>query len=251
MARWGDWTEQPETSAIARELIETVVEQTKTAAAAYGAPVDLEWVYGDRALYWVQVRPITTTGHINIYSNRIAREVIPGLIKPLVWSINTPLVNRAWVDLFTELIGPNDIRPEDLARPFYYQAYFNMGVIGRIFELLGFPPETLELLLGLEGGKDRPTFRPTRKTLRHLPRMLKFLADKLRFQRVVDQKLAQLQKNFGRFATTDLDPEQPEHLLCRNRSPQSRNPGRRLSKYCDPPPDERLQRTPKTSACGP
>jgi pyruvate,water dikinase len=213
VAKWGGWTEEPESTTIDSRLIQRVVEQTKAAAAAFGAPVDLEWVYGDEALYWVQVRRITTSEDIHIYSNRIAREVLPGLIKPLVWSINTPLVNRAWIDLFTELIGPNDIRPEDLARSIYYRAYFNMGVIGRIFELLGFPPETLELLLGLEGGKDRPTFKPTRKTFRHLPRMLRFVVDKIRFNKVADQKLPHLKAEFDRFKAQDFNSLHPEGLL--------------------------------------
>ena len=31
-----------------------------------------------------------------IYSNKISRELLPGMIKPLVWSINIPVVNSSW-----------------------------------------------------------------------------------------------------------------------------------------------------------
>jgi len=52
-----------------------------------------------------------------------------------------------------------------LARAFYYQAYFNMGVIGDLFALLGMPRESIELLLGIDvPGGDPPRPRPSFKT---------------------------------------------------------------------------------------
>lgn len=33
-----------------------------------------------------------TAMDIPVYSNRIARKVFPGIIKPLIWSVNVPLV---------------------------------------------------------------------------------------------------------------------------------------------------------------
>jgi phosphohistidine swiveling domain-containing protein len=172
--KWGDCISRPDESAIQFHLIQQVVSQTRLISQSYGRPVDLEWVYDGKELYWVQLRPITHLDEVNIYSNRISKEVFPGLIKPLVWSVNVPLVNSAWIRLFTQLIGRNDLHPDELARSFAYQAYFNMGVIGRIFTLLGFPKESLELLLGFQGGEDRPRFRPSSRTMLYLPRMLIF-----------------------------------------------------------------------------
>jgi hypothetical protein len=172
--KWGDCISRPDESAIQFHLIQQVVSQTRLISQSYGRPVDLEWVYDGKELYWVQLRPITHLDEVNIYSNRISKEVFPGIIKPLVWSVNVPLVNSAWIRLFTQLIGRNDLHPDELARSFAYQAYFNMGVIGRIFTLLGFPKESLELLLGFQGGEDRPRFRPSSRTMRYLPRMLIF-----------------------------------------------------------------------------
>jgi phosphohistidine swiveling domain-containing protein len=172
--KWGKWVAQPVESQIDLQLIQQVVSQTTKISQAYGAPVDLEWVYNGQELYWVQLRPITHLDEINIYSNRISKEVFPGMIKPLVWSVNIPLVNSAWIQLFTRLIGKNDLQPDELARSFAYRAYFNMGVIGQIFTMLGFPKESLELLMGMQGGDERPRFRPSGKTMRHLPRMLVF-----------------------------------------------------------------------------
>jgi phosphohistidine swiveling domain-containing protein len=172
--KWGECISRPDLSNINFHLIQQVVSQTSQISQSYGKPVDLEWVYDGKQIYWVQLRPITHLDEVNIYSNRISKEVFPGIIKPLVWSVNVPLVNSAWIRLFTQLIGRNDLHPDELARSFAYQAYFNMGVIGRIFTLLGFPKESLELLLGFQGGEDRPRFRPSARTMRYLPRMLGF-----------------------------------------------------------------------------
>ena len=211
--KWGDWIKTPEETEIAEAVILDVVRKTAEIAKAHGMPVDLEWVYDGTAVYWVQLREITTGGNLNIYSNRMSREMLPGLIKPLVWSVNTKVVNSAWIDIFTELIGPNDIEPQDLAKAFYYQAYFNMGTIGRIFAALGMPQETLEVMLGLEGGDQRPKFRPSAKVFQHVPRMTKFAITKLRYSKTVDSLLPEMDKTFDAFSQKPLDGMDEQDLL--------------------------------------
>jgi pyruvate,water dikinase len=180
--RWGAWTARPEPASVDIHLIQEVVNQTRQIAKAYAKPVDLEWVYDGQAINWVQLREITTLKSLNVYSNHIAREMLPGMIKPLVWSINVPLVNSQWVRLLTELIGENDIDPNSLAKAFYYRTYFNMGVLGRIFESLGLPAESLEMMMGITPpGSEKRRFNPSRQALRHMPRLLRFAADKLSF----------------------------------------------------------------------
>ena len=185
--KWGTWTSTPDDSnespRIPFRLIEDVVRTTKEIARAFGRPVDLEWVYDGSGVTWVQMREITTLD-IPVFSNRLSNEVFPGLIKPLVWSVNVPIVNTAWMKLFTELIGPNDIPPDSLAGRFYSRAYFNMAAVGRIFQLLGMPGESLELLIGISvKGPERPRFTPSARTYALLPRMLRFIWDKARFAR--------------------------------------------------------------------
>ncbi|MEO5964636.1 MAG: hypothetical protein ABIR11_04160 [Candidatus Limnocylindrales bacterium] len=119
------------------------------------------------------MRPITSLDRVGIYSTRIAREVLPGIIKPVVWSVNLPVVNQPWVDLLTEVIGPNVIDPARLGRAFGYRAYFDTSAIRDIFVALGMPRERLELLVGLPAGAEKPRFKPTRATYRHIPRMLR------------------------------------------------------------------------------
>jgi pyruvate,water dikinase len=208
--KWGTWIETPsgtepaggtiQGALIDRVLVERVVDETRAIAKTYGKPVDLEWVWDGETLTWVQVREITGLD-LDIYSNKISKEVFPGLIKPLVWSVNVPLVNSAWVRLFTELIGPNDIDPNNLAQTFYNRAYFNMGTIGRIFELLGFPRESLELLMGIEMvGSTKPSFKPTAKTFTFMPRMLVVAIGKLGFARSIKAFVPAARAQYERFA---------------------------------------------------
>ncbi len=202
--KWGAWTKRPGHSSIDGKIIEEVVSQTKAIAESFEKPLDLEWVYSGTAVYFVQMREITALDNINIYSNRISREVLPGIIKPLIWSVNIPLVNSAWIDIFTELIGPNSIEPDDLSKAFHYQAYFNMGVIGQVFAALGLPKETLEVMIGLEGGSETPRFRPSTEVLRHIPRMLKFAFSKLRYGREIEAFLPEMERVYAEFAAKQL-----------------------------------------------
>ena len=196
--RWGEWTEQPDQGLLPDEVAVAIVDEALDLADRYGAPADLEWVWDGTKVWWVQIRPITGISGIGIYSNRISKEVMPGLIKPLVWSVNVPVVNRAWIRLFTEAIGDNDLEPSDLARSFAYRSYFNMGAIGDIFELMGMPHDSLESLLGLPEGPDKPKFKPSAATMRKLPRLLAFAAGKTRYGRNRDQLLGSLEDAYRR-----------------------------------------------------
>jgi pyruvate,water dikinase len=213
--RWGDLTERPSTPRTDPALIDRVARETRRIAAVFGRPVDVEWVHDGTDVHWVQVRPITGIEGIGIYSNRIAREVLPGIIKPLVWSVNVPVVNGAWVDLFTEVIGPNDIDPARLARAFGYRAYFDMGAIGDIFVALGMPRESLELLLGLPAGSEKPRFRPTRATYRHTPRMLQLAWRLNRYDRRLERQLPILEGRYRALAAVDPATLDEAALLAR------------------------------------
>lgn len=211
--KWGDWVSQADHAPIPLAEINQIVAQTKALAAEFGRPVDLEWVWDGTAVYWVQIREISTLKQLNIYSNRISREVLPGIIKPLIWSVNIPLVNAAWIDLFTEMIGPNQINPNDLSKAFHYRAYFNMSTIGRIFQALGMPQETLELMMGVQGGPEKPRFKPSGQTFRHLPRMIRFLLGKLRYGRQLDAFLPEMKRVFRQYAAQPLEQLSATDLL--------------------------------------
>ncbi len=212
--KWGEWIAQPTQTGVPLEVIAEVVRGVKQIARAYGSPVDLEWVYGGQQVQWVQVREITTLKDLHLYSNRISREVMPGLIKPLIWSVNVPLVNGAWLRLFTELIGPNDLDPLSFSKAFYYRSYFNMSVIGDILETLGMPRETLELLTGVpSSGAEKPRFKPTARTYRHLPRMLRAAIDKWRIGGKFEKFVPVMWAQFRTFRYTETASLSEAQLL--------------------------------------
>ena len=175
------WKVSPLDSPIASELIQQVVEQTRWAARLFKKDIDLEWVYDGQELYWVQLREITSLKNLTIYSNRIAKEMLPGMIKPLVWSVNVPLVNSVWVVFLTELVGKNELKIDDLSKSFYYRTYFNLSALGRIWQILGMPRESLEMMMGLLPRlPEQRFFKPTARMLKLTPRLLVFLWKKWR-----------------------------------------------------------------------
>ncbi len=215
--RWvykgGNWIVEPEDTEVEISLVREVAELTMAIASANGEAVDLEWVYDGQHIYWLQLRNISTLKNLKIYSNRISREVLPGIIKPLVWSVNVPLVNSAWIELFTKLIGPNELQPEDLTKAFYYRAYFNTSAIGTIFRALGIPEESLEILMGITESEERPNFRPSRRALRHLPRITSFLLEKWGYDRRIRLFLPHLRQTYRLIAQRPLEDIDESQLL--------------------------------------
>jgi pyruvate,water dikinase len=211
--RWGDFVETPATDHLGAGVLGSLVATVGRLADAYGAPLDLEWVYDGSDVWWVQARPITGLQGHTIYSRRIAKEVMPGIILPLVWSVNVPMVNTAWVQLFREALGRVDIEPEELARSFGYRSYFNMTAIGEIFAALGMPRESLELLLGLPVGSDQPRFKPTAKTMTKLPRLTAMVLRLSAYGRKVDRLVPEFAADYRRFAERELETIEDGALL--------------------------------------
>lgn len=211
--RWGAWSTKPDETAVLNDrLAGQIAAETIRIADRFEAPVDLEWVWDGTHIWWVQVRPITGLDDVTVYSNRISQEVMPGMIRPLVWSVNVPVVNQAWITLFAELIGPNDLQPQQLAKSFAYRSYFNMGTIGEIFELLGMPRDGLEMLLGLPS-ETKPKFRPSLATMRHVPRMLATLIGKTRYGRTVLPEIDALRDQYATIDDTNLEALSDSGLL--------------------------------------
>jgi phosphohistidine swiveling domain-containing protein len=174
ISKWGNWLQKPQEGVLSEALAREIVVQTNVVSRCYRRPADLEWAWDGEKLFFLQIRPITRL-EIPIYSNRIAKEMLPGIIKPLVWSVNTRLINPTWVKILTRLTGDRTWNPESLTGHYYFRAYFNMAIFARVFERLGMPGEALELLLGLEqDGPDKPHMRPGPGIIARLPHLLAF-----------------------------------------------------------------------------
>lgn len=171
---------EPEESGY-REVIKSVAGATSRLKRLYGSDVDIEWAYDGHHIYFLQLRPVTGPDKIPVYSNRMAREMLPGQIKPLVWSVNIPMVNGTWIGILSEITGKLNVKPEDLAKPFYYRAYFNMRALGEIFRQFGLSESVLEFML-LEENASKPRFKPGIRTLKHLFRIIRFIYSKLNIE---------------------------------------------------------------------
>jgi phosphoenolpyruvate synthase/pyruvate phosphate dikinase/glycerol-3-phosphate acyltransferase PlsY len=141
----------------------------------HGIPQDIEWSYDGQTLWVLQARPITTL--LPIWTRKIAAEVIPGLIRPLTWSINRPLTCGVWGGIFAIVLGERSLGLDfnDTATLHYSHAYFNATLLGQIFRRMGLPPESLEFLT--RGAKMSAPAMDT--TLRNLPGLLRLVGREL------------------------------------------------------------------------
>jgi pyruvate,water dikinase len=146
-----------------------LADQARGAAERARTPLDLEWVDDGTRLVWVQARPVTSLADVPLYSRRIARDVLPGEVLPLVLAVNSEVVNPAWVDVLRSLVGDVDVDPRRMSRTFGYRAYFDMAAFRDVFGALGLPADTLERLSGLPGLAPGGGMRPGPRALRHLP----------------------------------------------------------------------------------
>jgi pyruvate,water dikinase len=145
----------------------------------HGIPQDIEWSYDGQTLWLLQSRPITTL--LPIWTRKIAAEVIPGVIRPLTWSINRPLTCGVWGEIFTIVLGDraHGLDFNETATLHYSRAYFNASLLGQIFRRMGLPPESLEFLT--RGAKfSKP---PLSSTVRNVPGLLRLLGRELRLQK--------------------------------------------------------------------
>lgn len=161
------------TGKIPQALIKQVAYLARRLERRYlGIPQDIEWSYDGQNLWVLQSRPITTL--LPIWTRKIAAEVIPGVIHPLTWSINSPLTCGVWGEIFTIVLGER-AQGLDFAKTatlHYSRAYFNASLLGEIFLSMGLPPESLDFLTR-GASMSKPPLDSTLANLPGLTRLLK------------------------------------------------------------------------------
>jgi pyruvate,water dikinase len=126
--------------------------------------------------------------------------MVPGMIKPLIGSVNVPHVCSMWVRLLTEILGKTNTQAEDLAKSFYYRVYFNMGTLGQIFKEVGFPADSVEILMEIfPDNIKNPGMKPILKTLLCLPHMSIFFIKKWLFAKQMRNALPEIEQKFKTF----------------------------------------------------
>ncbi|MFN8258388.1 MAG: PEP/pyruvate-binding domain-containing protein [Bacteroidales bacterium] len=177
-------------------VIKEVAADTQILRKKYGKHVDIEWAFDGNHIYYLQLRSITGKSKVSVYSNKMAQEMLPGQIKPLVWSVNIPLVNGTWIKLLSEITGTLAIQPEELSKSFYYRTYFNMAALDNIFREFGLPANSLETMMSGDKSKSGMKFKPGLRTFKHSFRILKFLHSKLNFEKKFLKEFSDLQHQY-------------------------------------------------------
>lgn len=214
--KWGSWIQRSESEFIDDAIIREVVSQTRWISKSYKMDVDLEWVYDGEQIFWVQMRKITAQHSGQIYSNRISKEMLPGMIKPLVWSVAIPVHSHHWHQIIQRVLGKKGLDFSNLIHPFYYRAYFNMGAFGQVFDLLGMPRESLEMMMGLlPADTQKPKMKMPRKVIKHVPRISAFLVYLWTFGKKAQISLSELQAEFRAAESKSLN-NQDEFELSKN-----------------------------------
>jgi pyruvate,water dikinase len=195
-------------------LVKQLASDAARIKKTHNADVDVEWVFDGDQVYYVQARPISSLSSLKIYSNRISRDMLPGMIKPLVWSVNIPLVNSVWIGILESIVGPLDIQPEDLAHAFFYRTYFNMGIFGEIFKSLGMPPDSMETMMGLKNEqKEKSSMRPGKEIIIHFPRILRFGLKHLSIGRKIAKDLGKIEETLDEVDLTAIKEKSAEVIF--------------------------------------
>lgn len=144
----------------------------ESAGCLAGEPQDVEWAWDGEDFFLLQSRPITSLAGRDVYSSRLVSDMIPGLIKPLVWSTSVrDMMENVFGRLFRELTGRRDMDARGLVRLVNSRVYANMTGFGAFFAGLGMPANAMEMMARgdrLAACRRRPMPAPT-------PRLLRFL----------------------------------------------------------------------------
>ena len=215
-SRWivrdGATSLESEEAVLNESVVAEIAETTRLIAKTFKQDVDLEWAFDGERVYWLQMRPITSMKEETaVYSNTISKEMLPGLIKPLVWSINSPRHEHIFKQLIRELIGTDKFDNEELTRAFYYRAYFNTTTLGNMFATMGMPPNALENMMGIKSDEEN---KPKMKmSPRHLPRVFWFALKKLWFGHTLRRFIPKMEAEYKAFPVTNLDQMSKAALL--------------------------------------
>lgn len=132
-----------------------------------GTPQDVEWAWDGEQCWIVQSRPITTLGQqatadqtafeADIWTNANLKDVLPGLVSPLSWSVFGTQLDEAIRIQYARRYYTWPVQRQ-VARRFWGRAYFNISLFQQAaYEVFGALPAELITQLG---GADVQGFTP-------------------------------------------------------------------------------------------
>jgi pyruvate,water dikinase len=162
----GGGTEHPFfTEDLARLIVR--IEQT------CGQPQSIDWAYDSAGLTLLQVRPLEVAitqsslddgfdsrpGSTDTYTPHGVIEMLPGVVPPLLWTINSPMLENAFRSAFADLGGTTPPPDRPIVARFAGRAALNLSAICRVAESLpgGNPAEVERQYLGRSISADPDT----------------------------------------------------------------------------------------------
>jgi pyruvate,water dikinase len=192
-----------------------LVQIARRVAAANPHPQDIEWAWDGTAFQLLQSRPISTLVGLRVYSNNMVSEMLPGLIKPLVWSVYvTGKAERVLGRVFTELIGPNDFDFTRLVKRIHSRVYADRTMLEQILARMGMPANSFEVMrLGDRTESWHPPL--TRETAQAGLRLLRFVWRQSRIVSEIEDYLQRHEQQLAFLRHAEWESESPQALLDR------------------------------------
>ena len=179
-------------------------------------PLDIEWAWDGKSFFLLQSRPITSLVGKHIYSNSMVGEMLPGLIKPLVWSVSTQSKLRDVMGrIFTEIIGPSDIDYGSLAKRIHSRIYADNTMLADLLERMGFPANFFEVMSHNERASTHPRPPINLRTVRTMLRTVRFVWRHARLEEELNTYLEHHDTELGQFRGVDWSSADESVLLGR------------------------------------
>jgi pyruvate,water dikinase len=198
------------------KTLEEIVGEASQIQRVFKSPLFLQWILHGDKITWITAENLHSLEGLKIYSNKIAKDMLPGVILPLVWSINTPLLSISWKRVLTELTGEDRFDINKMTKSFHYRAYFNMGLFGDFFASFGMPRETLEItMLGEAHKGSKPKMKMNMKLFRYLPGLAFFVLRNITITKRIRAFLASQKQIIASYKNDrlDLDAEKTFNVI--------------------------------------
>ncbi len=133
--------------ALTRAQVQELAAIMRKVALKANSPQDVEWAWDGNNFILLQARPITSLAGKDVYSSKFVSEMVPGLIKPLVWSTTTSAITQnVFAHVFDELLGTGKVDASKLMKRIHSRVYANVTLLGKACEQLGLPANFFETI---------------------------------------------------------------------------------------------------------
>jgi pyruvate,water dikinase len=190
-----------------------LAQSVRSLAAEAGSPQDVEWAWDGNAFWFLQCRPITTLAGKHVFSANIMAEMLPGLVKPLVYT--TTSISKAtnvFARIFTDMIGPNDIDFSQLVRLIRSRLYVDNTMMGQVLSRIGMPANFFEMMgRGEQAARGRPKMSPG--MIRAAARVLRFAIRHGFIADDIEEFIVRHDDDLTSFRAADWSASSPVELL--------------------------------------